>query len=98
MDENIQQENNNNESKAMAIVSMILGILGLILLCLPFLSLILSVLALIFGIVVVYKKVLEKVWELQVWFVEYSVFYMEYTSPSFILLHFMQLNRNYTNH
>lgn len=56
MDENIQQQNNNNESKGMAIASMVLGILGLVFFCIPILNLILAVLALIFGIVVMYKK------------------------------------------
>ena len=56
MDENIQQQNNNNESKGMAIASMVLGILGLVFWCVPILNLILAVLALIFGIVVMHKK------------------------------------------
>ena len=56
MDENIQQQNNNNESKGMAIASMVLGILGLVFFCIPILNLILAVLALIFGIIVMYKK------------------------------------------
>lgn len=56
MDENIQQQNNNNESKGMAITSMVLGILGLVFWCVPILNLILAVLALIFGIVVMHKK------------------------------------------
>ena len=56
MDENIQQQNNNNESKGMAIASMVLGILGLVCWCVPILNLILAVLALIFGIVVMHKK------------------------------------------
>lgn len=80
MDENIQQQNNNNESKGMAIASMVLGILGLVFWCVPILNLILAVLALIFGIVVMHKKVQEKVWELQVLFVEYLVLYGEYTT------------------
>ena len=56
MDENIQQQNNNNESKGMAIASMVLGILGLVFWCVPILNLIFAVLALIFGIVVMHKK------------------------------------------
>ena len=56
MDENIQQQNNNNESKGMAIASMVLGILGLVFWCVPILNLILAVLALIFGIVVMHEK------------------------------------------
>lgn len=44
-----------NESKGMAITSMVLGIIGMVCCCIPFLDLILSVTALVLGIVCVTK-------------------------------------------
>lgn len=56
MDENTQNNAQPTESKALAIASMVLGIIGLVLFCVPVVNLILGLLGVILGGVVLFKK------------------------------------------